>query len=567
MISTNGNGRIRIAGESTAAGDAGVVIGESARITGSGPQSTVVIGASAPVGTDSIELARPEFIEASVRVAANAKAQPLAVSSTGVVNLRPLRVRSDGGIVDNTQAGITIGGETGTTTEFHLSAQDLGALAAIGGAARAIVIGGNTHIGQIRVAAPTTFSSDVTLVNSGGLPMPPAIVVPLAVGAEIARAPTGIAIDGALSAPGRTVALISSGSITQRAPISATRLLASSTERDVVLNNVGNRVEIVSHAAPQGSSAYTNAGALTMASVEATTIGGVSAVPATTRIDDGAYKTSYMTRTMAGDLTLKQDVSASNDSVGGTIDLAAANQFNNAGSGRLVTDPNGSWRVWADTWQGQVRGGLFPNNPTPNIYGCTVASPCGIAALETGSHFVYRDAPILTVSINDQSRRVGQPNPPQAISAAGVRGDLGDTMNDAVELVASSTTAFSSSPAGRYPIAGEFRSPSGYRLQALQGGGASPASFGGVQATGTLLVIGESPFKPTPDIDPRGNESFVYAGNLGGAAACFATGRFETASDGSQGADLLEREWMRVRLKPQVGHCLAVGQADGCSDF
>ncbi|MFM9883476.1 MAG: filamentous hemagglutinin N-terminal domain-containing protein [Burkholderiales bacterium] len=566
-ISTNGNGRIRIAGESTGAGDPGVVIGDSVRITGSGPSATLVIGATAPVGTDSIELARPENIDQGSGTVASARVRPLAISSNGVINLRPLRVLSDGSIVDNTQAGITIGGQAGATAEFHLSAQDLGALAAIGGAARAIVIGGNTHIGQIRVAAPTTFNADVTLVNSGGLPMPPAIVTAQAVGAEIARAPTGIAIDAALSAPGRTVALISSGSITQQAPISATRLLARSTERDVVLNDAGNKVDIVSHEAPQGSSAFTNSGALTMASVVAATIGGANDLPSTTRVDHGQYKTSYLTRTMAGDLTLNQNVTATNGSVAGTIDLVAANQFNNAGRGRLVTDPNGVWRVWSSTWEGQDRGGLFPNNPTPNIYGCTVASPCGIVALEKGSHFVYRDAPTLTVAINDQSRRVGQPNPPQSISADGVRSDLGDTMNDAVELVAASTSASGSSPAGRYPIAGEFRSPSGYRLQAMQGGGASPASFAGTQATGTLLVIGEAPFKPTPDVDPRGNESFVYASNLGGAAACFATGRFETAADGSQGADLLEREWMRVRLKPQVGHCLAVGQAEGCGDF
>ena len=69
-----------------------------------------------------------------------------------------------------------------------------------------------------------------------------------------------------------------------------------------------------------------------------------------------------LVRTLSGDLSLGTNVTSTT-----STDLVAAARFQNLGSFGIAGAP---WRVWADTWVGETRGGLFGSGLLPNLSWC-----------------------------------------------------------------------------------------------------------------------------------------------------------------------------------------------------
>ena len=79
-----------------------------------------------------------------------------------------------------------------------------------------------------------------------------------------------------------------------------------------------------------------------------------------------------------------------NLSAGGAVDLVMeTGVFVDAGSGMISA--GNAWRIWASTWNGEMRGSVQPNTAQPNFYGCLFGSGCswGGSVPTTGNHFVY----------------------------------------------------------------------------------------------------------------------------------------------------------------------------------
>lgn len=119
-------------------------------------------------------------------------------------------------------------------------------------------------------------------------------------------------------------------------------------------------------------------------------------------------------------------------SAGSTIDLAAAGLFVNSGGGSLTPGAGGVWRVWANTWVGETRGGLAPGNPLPNLYGCSFGDvgSCGASgvAIPATNHFLYVQRPTIVAGVGNIVRTYGAANPPLNPTApTGLQSALGDT--------------------------------------------------------------------------------------------------------------------------------------------
>jgi len=572
-ITSGPGGSILVAGEGVRAGDHGVRIDDSARVGGSASTSVdVVIGGSAGAGGRGVILS-------------NGDGTAPTIVTAGMVNLRPLGVDASGAVVERSGGNIAISPNPvvpvepapppepgpGTEGEFIEGSARFNALAvrarpaavrdpvaldltlrdlaAVGGTARVLVIGSDLHGGAIDVNAPVTRDGNLTL--------------------QVGGAGGSIAVDNTISAPGSTVALVAGGSITQAAPILAGALLATSSGGDVTLANAANAVARASVSAPSGSVQFANASSTVLGPVEALGVAAATNRPAAITLPPWQFARSFLARTIAGDLALEQGI-ARGGAGAGDIDLVAGggvltgSRFRNAGGHALDAGDGGVWRVWAPSWEGEARGGLAGAGAYPNIYGCQFGGSCAASAFGAGNQFVYVRQPTVEVDVSPQTRAFGAPNPPLAYSVDGVMTVLGDTISSAV-VVDSSTGAGFSSPAGVYPVNANFRSPTGYNIVSTRG---TIGSFSRIDIPTTLTVIGGSPtiVPPGPN-DPTFDSSTIYGRNLGGANACFATGRMEMALDGSQAGDFLERDWLRVRLRPQMGNCMALGQDSGCADF
>jgi hypothetical protein len=53
---------------------------------------------------------------------------------------------------------------------------------------------------------------------------------------------------------------------------------------------------------------------------------------------------------------------------------------------------------------------------------------------------------------------------------------------------------------------------------------------------------------------------------MGPPPICFATGSLE-GDRAVQGADVLAREWSRVRSRPNLSSCVDTEKRNGCADF
>ncbi|HMN20118.1 MAG TPA: filamentous hemagglutinin N-terminal domain-containing protein [Ottowia sp.] len=452
--------------------------------------------------------------DASLRAFNDGNADALVVGTSGSVqaggmlNLRPGGF--DGSAwTDRPGDAIELGAASGTG--FALSPDELARLSA----GTAVVVGSDVHAGPITVDGAIAVPYALTLQNGAG---------------------GGIQLDAPVQAP--RLALDSGGSIRQHAGahIEADELLARSRGGDVDLQYVENDAGALAGSAA-GDFAYVDANALSVRPLSL--MGASSAVNAPQPIQVSSLQGGLVrVQTLSDDLTLAMPASSS----AGT-DLVAAARFQNPGAGSISGAP---WRVWADTWEGETRGGMAGSGPLPNLYGCTYEGSCGVSVSTTDNHFIYTQRPTATVTINDVTRPVGLPNPPFGMTVSGLRpGDSAAAIHGSP-----STDATAASPIGSYEINGDYTSDAGYQLEVVPG---------------TLKVVGGGLPGDTPGLDLPGDTP-TYDGNLGGAPICLASAPLDGDRADVEG-DVLAREWSRVRVRPRLTSCIDSSRRNACSDF
>lgn len=541
---SGGDGRITLTGIASDVGGAGIVLNgartdsETVRIGGAATTGDIALIAGAPSGTNAL-------------VVGPGQSGALVVQTAGTVNIRPAQ----------SSTGMRVGGTTLASTEgIHLSQAELNAISA-----GSLVLGGQSQSGAITVGGSVETNANLTLQAEGA-------------GGQIK-------LDGTVSSPDRTLTLSAAGSISQTAPITAARVYARSAAGDVTLDNSNNQVGTVFHEAPKGRSEFVSAQSLVLGSVAPVLagaeleLGPVAPVLAGARFDPAkatgpsevTVGTAHVTRSR-GDLTLDVNINGSASSQ--QIDLVAGDgsggnfAFRNPSSRRVEPGPNGVFSIYADTWVGEQRGeGLSLAENLPNLYGCTYQGGCVQARpAVAGNRFYYEQRPTLTVTVRDQSRLFGQPNPTPAFDVSGVLAGLGDRQSDAVEVTWESS-ATAQSPAGRYPVTGNFVSPAGYIIEAKDGAVPQIGTAIPISANLTVLPL-PTDFPPRTDPQTFGTEpSLLYGQNLGPQYVCVATGNLQTNFGPAGDVDPLAIEWSRVRSKPHISSCLAVTGSSACNDF
>lgn len=487
LLTTLGVGNIDIAGESQANG-AGVNVGTGARVNGN---NNVVLRASNNGSTDALVLGGN-------------------VRAGNVLNLRPGGVDAAGNAVDRTANAITLGGAA--ATGFAVSAAEFARLDA-----PTIVAGSNVHAGDIDVVGPLSVPAALTLQNGAG---------------------GNIRLGGAVTAA--KLGLVSRGDITQTAgaPITAGTLLARSTGGSVLLDQAPNNVSADTlGGGAAGAFRYVDVDTVQLGSVSVTGFDAAGNAPQVVSATSMAADTVFV-RTLSGDLLLGTGVSSVNG-----VDLVAGARFQNPGGYAITGAP---WRVWADTWLGETRGGLQGSGLYPNLYHCAYSGLCAVSIPAGANHFIYAQQPLATVVIGNASRPFGYPNPLFSYGIGGLI--LGDTGAGFAGFLFS--PALRSSRQGAYPINGIFTSAEGYAVNVVPG---------------SLFVAG-LPALPRPDTLRDLPATWVYDRNIGPPPICFATGTLD-GDRAAQGGDVLAREWSRVRSRPNLSSCVDTEKRNGCADF
>ena len=495
QLVTTGGGNIEVTGRSQNGGR-GVVLQAGGSPTGPGAlpgirsSGNVLLRASNDGSGDSIVIEAP-------------------IVAAGTIDLRPGGVDANMTASDDTATPIVLGGPT--VNGFSVSGAEFAQLSA-----PTIVAGSTTHAANITVAGALSTSGALTLQNEGG--------------------GGGIVLNAPVSAA--TLGLLSAGNVSQSGAgtITAGTLLARSRNGSVDLRNPANDVATVGGGAA-GGFAYVDANAVTIGPVSVTGFDAAGNLPQVNSADSMAANTVFV-RTLSGDLTLGAPVS----STSGT-DLVAAARFQNPGgygiSGAL-------WRVWADTWIGETRGGLAGSGPLPNFYHCAYLGLCTVTVTPGDNHFIYAQQPTATIVIADASRTVGAPNPFFIYSLTGlILGDTGAGFSGSMF-----SAALPGSPPGLYPINGSFTSAEGYAVRVVPG----------------QLRVSGLPSLPSVDVVREPLTSYLYDRNIGQAPICLATGPLD-GDRAQQGADVLAREWSRVRSRPNLLSCVNTERRNGCSDF
>ena len=367
--------------------------------------------------------------------------QSSIVANAAVVNLRPGRVSTTGVASDDASApiGVATGG-----AGFDLSALDL--LSITG--ARGVVIGSDVQTGAITAGALTR-DSDLTLqggtanitIDRGVLDVGATHTLGLLTAGRVA-AVSGFANSTFVNAGVRAATLVLQAGGSGGADVS-----------DVAANNIGTL------AADTGGSAlnYQQTAALAIGTGTATGF-AAGAQADTSRTVDGVRAGTGLVRT-GGRLTLSRDV------IGDTLDLVTATTLDNT-AGRSI-NASTRWRVWADTWVGEVRGGLAGSGTLPNLYGCSYAVACSLTPAAAANTFIYARRPTLTVTVDNKTRVYGDANPAFTLSANGlINGDLLANVLSA----APATAATPASSVGNYAItSGTVASLAGYLLTVVNG--------------------------------------------------------------------------------------------------
>jgi hypothetical protein len=481
--------------------------------------------ASAPGTTPGMSGSRHVLLRAGNDGSADAIVIEAPVAAAGVLNLRPGSVDATGAASDSTTTPIVLGG--GAANGFAVSSAEFAQLQA-----PTIVVGSDAQAADIRVAGTIATPNALTLQNAGG---------------------GNIALEGAVSAS--TLGLLSAGNVTQTAaaPITAGTLLARSTGGAVDLSSAANDVGTLGGSAA-GGFRYVDANALTVGPVSVLGVDAAASLPQAESTGTlGA--SSVLVRTLTGDLSLGTDVSGA----GGT-DLVAGARFQNLGAHAIG---GGNWRIWADTWIGETRGGLAGSGPLPNLYHCAYLGLCTVTVPPTDNHFIYAQQPTATVVVGNATRNFGAANPPFVYSVTGlILGDGAGSVSGTPQ-----TAAGPGSAPGSYAIGGSFSSAAGYAINVV---------------AGRLDVTAVAPPPPPPPDVPSAPLrmltlqvadvlrdlplTYTFDRNIGPPPICFATGPLD-GDRASQGGDVLAREWSRVRSRPNLLSCVSTDRRNGCADF
>ena len=431
---TTDSGHFDLRGRGTGAASDGLVIGQGVSIAtngggielsgegGSGAGLSLGGGSSVDAGNSLVVIrAGNDGSSDAIRIGGS-------IASDMAVNLRPGGVDANGGLTERTADGILVGGGT---AGFALSGAELAMIDA-----PQLVIGSNLHAGAIHVLGAVSRDGDLTLQNEGGS--------------------GGIDVQAALDVGDHVLALSSGGDIVQAdtGAITAHSLLARAGG-DVLLAEANNNVAANTLAGSAGGDfEYQDVDALAIGSVSAIGMdagaNGLSSLGATGIAAGG----DVFVRNLAGDMTLNADVSGVN------VDLVTANTLQNLAGASIVA--SGDWRVWANTWAGETRGGLAGDGNLPNLYGCTYLGACGVTVPSADNHFIYVQQPTALVSFDDFNREYGLPNPVFTFTVSGAI--LGDSAAN-VATGTGTTTATIGSDVGNYAITGNFTSAAGYLIQ------------------------------------------------------------------------------------------------------
>ncbi|MCD9027917.1 filamentous hemagglutinin N-terminal domain-containing protein [Luteimonas sp. BDR2-5] len=360
------------------------------------------------------------------------------IAATQLLNLRPGGVDGDGDAYERAGDAINLGGSTG----FAIDQALLDRLQS-----PEVVIGSSAQTGLVQVQQSIQRAGNLTLQAGGA-------------GAA------GIAVNAGIDVDGHTLALASSGSIVQNGAgaIVADSLLARSTGGDVLLDRAANNVAgntLAGGAA--GDFRYLDQDALAIGSVTAVGFDVAAGAPAALSAAGIDAGNDVHVQNHSGDLTLASGIAA-----GQRIELVVANTLQNTGGVGL--DAGDLWRVWANSWVDETRGGLAGDGPLPNLYNCAYGGPsaCGVAASISGSNnqFIYVQQPTATVTIDSHTREYGLDNPAFGYGLDGII--LDDIAANAITgSVASAATILSN--VGDYTIGGSFVSPAGYAINVLPG--------------------------------------------------------------------------------------------------
>ena len=520
----SGAAPLRLVGDTASEESSALDLGD-ATLGGEGQRGDIVLRARNAGDVDSIRL-----------YSAGDAIRPASIRTAGALVLVPGGLAAEsGGIVK--ADGVPIGVGTNAGTGFEVDSIDLSAIRPETGS---VIFGSETHTGRITLAGNLNFTSNLSLQNEG-------------------EGSAGIGL-GSLDVSGRTLTLATRGPLDQFAGgrIVADRLLVragSATRVSLTNANSVNRLAVD----PPASFSFVNAGPLVVGQVSGT---GFSTATGEVQLLTAANSSSFgdfFVQTLAGPLTLAQNITTLDER--SNITLVAGSVFTNAG-GSLTPGAGGRWRIWADTWVGETRGGLAGTTPYPNFYGCAFgADGCasGATVPQDGNRFIYAQRPTLALVADDKARAYGLANPPLTYSYSGLVN--GDTLGDALSAsVVPGTSAVPSSPSGAYPInLGVFPSGESERVSAV--------GYNLSLTPGTLKV-----FPPPADPDPNdelrqtNDPTYLYDRNLGLPTMCIATGPLMGVM-ATQGRDILSLEWSRVRQRPNLSNCVDVEERNGCGDF
>lgn len=433
------------------------------------------------------------------------------VSAGRWLNLRPGEVSAQGVAAD--AAGDIFVSNSGATG-FVVSSAMLGQLST-----PELILGSNTHAGNIVVeTAVNRTGSHLSLQNSGSSDIDiraplSAQRVTLAAGRDVIQQPTG-------------------------AVVTTPELIVTAGRNVTLAASTGNAVGRLS-ALSGGTLDFVNSGTLVVGAGTGTGVDAAAQSLQSLPVN-GVTAGQVRVMTLADDLVVQAPVRAAGDA-----DLVAARLFHNqAGAGGVSA--GGRWRIWADDWVGETRGGLAGSGTYPNLYGRSYANSSTSSLPNAGNAFIYTRQPQLVARIDDLWRPYGMNNPRLTYALLGLI--LGDSGAGVTGLM--STPAQPDSPLGDYAITGTFQSVEGYQIQVVPG---------------TLSVV---PYRPPPpaDLVRQPTESYLYDHNIITLAMCQANGNVSGPED-EQGGDALGREWTRVRSRPQLSSCVVTEEQNGCNSF
>jgi hypothetical protein len=213
------------------------------------------------------------------------------------------------------------------------------------------------------------------------------------------------------------------------------------------------------------------AGNIALSVAGSITLTGGTGLTSYARIGNGGTlsagsKTGTVTIISGGNIALNAGAEITAGGAGDALVLATARDFiNQAGASALTVSGGGRWLVFlnapADNSPGSLSASPYYNRPFDfstyynNVFGSPVSGYAPVTG--AGNRFVYALAPVVTVSIADQTKTYGTANPAlTATISGGLPGDSLAGVYSGTPLL--QTAATNSSSVGNYAITGSLGS-------------------------------------------------------------------------------------------------------------